>query len=243
MGLRVCFGKAILRRFGYSEELRSARLLGHPQRPYTESRCEPGVVARWKTVQKDEDNIMNDKQRSEVEYIIKGRPDVKFEISERANTVVLRGKGEKEWPEITVGRQGGVQVWVRSYDGRKKSPREWALEADDLLEKQTMRDSKKAGIKQGKEPVLLENYNFFACAYLNDWWQSDRSFVKGLRTSNSREVRLYWLREAATYYQVGRNFEMKFEKLDHGKGPRLGRVLDAHDEVKEPITSNNVVRV
>ena len=178
---------------------------------------------------------MNDKQRSEVEYIVSRRPDVDFKISERGNQVVLQGKGEKQWPDITVGRRGGVQVWVRSYDEHIKSAREWALEADDLLAKQMMRDSKKICIDKKNEHVLLENYDFFALAYLNDWWQYDRSFVKGLQPSNNRKIRLYWLKEAAAYYQVIRNFAEEYDK-----GERLGKALDALDELKDPITSDNI---
>jgi hypothetical protein len=64
---------------------------------------------------------MNDKQRSVVEFIIKGRPDVEFAIGEKGNRVTLNGKGELPWPEITVRTQGGVAISVRTYDGSKKS--------------------------------------------------------------------------------------------------------------------------
>lgn len=82
---------------------------------------------------------------------------------------------------------------------------------------------------------LLKNYRFFALAYLNDWWQYDSRFFNGLQTSNNRKIRLYWLREAAAYYQVIRNFAEKYDQ-----GERMGKALDALDELEGPITSDNV---
>ena len=63
------------------------------------------------------------------------------------------------------------------------------------------------------------NFKFFALAYLNDWWQYDRSFVVGLSPSLSRDVRARRLMEAATYYNVIRRFP---------KGS-MGQVLDLLD--------------
>ena len=78
----------------------------------------------------------------------------------------------------------------------------------------------------------MDNFKFFALAYLNDWWQYDRNFVAGLYPGQSRESRLYWLKEAATYYQVGRRFP---EKQD---GPeRLGKVLDLLDAVLKDVAA------
>ena len=78
----------------------------------------------------------------------------------------------------------------------------------------------------------MDNFKFFALAYLNDWWQYDRNFVAGLYPGQSRESRLYWLKEAATYYQVGRRFP---EKQD---GPeRLGKGLDFLDAVLKDVGS------
>ena len=36
----------------------------------------------------------------------------------------------------------------------------------------------------------MENFEFFALAYLNDWWQHDRNFVAGLLPSQSKEYRV-----------------------------------------------------
>jgi len=82
------------------------------------------------------------------------RPDVTFDQSERDGKVILQGHGPLEWPEIAVGKQGGIVIWVRTYDESKKSAFEWALEADQLLAKQVGRDAKKAGV--GKEEVVVE---------------------------------------------------------------------------------------
>jgi hypothetical protein len=51
---------------------------------------------------------------------------------------------------------------------------------------------------------MLNNFKFFALAYLNDWWQYDRTFVSGLRPNG--KSRLETLVKAATYYQVIRLF-------------------------------------
>jgi hypothetical protein len=177
---------------------------------------------------------MNEKQRAKAQYIIEGRPDVKFEMSESGDKVVLQGTGEKPWPEIRVGKRGGIEIGIKSYDTRTKSTREWALVADDLLQKQTKREDRKAGIREVKQPIL-DNLKFFACAYLNDWWQYDSTFVERLRPTNGAEVRRYWLVEAANYYQVGRNLAEK-----HEQGSRLFEALAALNQIEGQITNENV---
>lgn len=80
---------------------------------------------------------------------------------------------------------------------------------------------------------MLENFRFFAFAYLDDWWQYDSLFVKFLSLDQNREVRLHWLGEAANYYQVSRRF-----KGIETKG--WGKALDALDEMGNGITQENV---
>lgn len=82
------------------------------------------------------------------------RPTVTFEQSERDGKIILQGHGDKQWPEIAIGKKGGVVIQVRTYDESKKSAFEWALEADGLLERQMGRDAKRAGV--GKEEVVVE---------------------------------------------------------------------------------------
>jgi hypothetical protein len=88
-----------------------------------------------------------------------------------------------------------------------------------------------------KEQLCMENFKFFALAYLNDWWQYDRNFVAALSTSQSRETRVYWLSEAAKYYQVNRRFPG-----DEWK--RFGPLLDLLDEATQEgaLTESNVVQ-
>jgi hypothetical protein len=88
----------------------------------------------------------------------------------------------------------------------------------------------------------MENFRFFALAYLNDWWQYDRNFVAALSLSQSRETRVKWLYEAAKYYQVNRRFS---EKDWPGKEwQRFGAVLDILDAAAEEsgVTESNVVQ-
>lgn len=180
---------------------------------------------------------MNEKQRLVVEFIKKGRQEIKFDIEEKDNRLTMRGEGQLPWPPIIIGRNGGIAIGVRSYDTSKKSAKQWALEADQLLLKQTTRDSKKAG----RFGPLLENFEFFAFAYLNDWWQYDRHFVAGLSLTSSRSARLYWINEAASYYQVGRRFPKKKDA-----GERLGKALDRLDAVLQQagtLTAQNVEEV
>jgi hypothetical protein len=82
------------------------------------------------------------RQGTVVQEIIAGRPDVHFEIGQRDGKVTLNAHN---FPEITVGKQGGVQIGVRTYDESKKSAFRWALEADRLLAKQNEIDAKRAG--------------------------------------------------------------------------------------------------
>lgn len=180
---------------------------------------------------------MNEKQRVMVEFIKKGRPEIKFDIEEKDHKLTIIGQGQLPWPPIIIGRNGGVTIGVRSYDTSKKPAEQWALEADQLLLKQTARDSK----KDRRFAPLLENFNFFAFAYLNDWWQYDRHFVAGLSLSNSGNVRLYWINEAASYYQIGRRFPKKKDG-----GERLGKALDRLDVVLQQagtLTEQNVDEV
>ena len=169
---------------------------------------------------KSESHVMNEKQRLVVEFIKKGRQEIKFDLEEKDNKLTMTGQGELPWPAIIIGRNGGVTISVRSYNTSKKSAAQWALEADQLLLKQATRNSKKAR----RFGPLLENFRFFAFAYLNDWWQYDRHFVAGLSLSSSRDARLYWISEAANYYQVSR----RFPKTKDG-AERLGKVLDRLD--------------
>ena len=87
----------------------------------------------------------------------------------------------------------------------------------------------------------MENFRFFALAYLNDWWQGDRNFVAALSSSQSRETRVYWLSEAATYYKVARRFKAKDWP---GKDwQRFGPVLDLIDAATKHLgvlTQSNV---
>ncbi|MFZ3343413.1 MAG: hypothetical protein WA609_11160 [Terriglobales bacterium] len=81
------------------------------------------------------------RQAQMVQKIIAGRPDARFELGQRDSKVTLNAPN---FPEITVGRQGGVQIDVRTYDESKKSALQWALEADQLLAKQNEIDAKRA---------------------------------------------------------------------------------------------------
>lgn len=90
---------------------------------------------------------MSTKQQEMAARIIAGRPDVEFTLGTKGNKVTMNGKGELPWPEITVGPQGGVTIWVNSYDESKKSVFEWALEADQLLAKQVGRDARRGGVR------------------------------------------------------------------------------------------------
>lgn len=83
-----------------------------------------------------------DRQEQVVQKIIAGRPDVHFEIGQRDGKVALNAPN---FPEITIGKQGGVQIDIRTYDESNKSAFEWALEADQLLAKQNEIDAKRAG--------------------------------------------------------------------------------------------------
>ena len=65
--------------------------------------------------------------------------------------VAMNGNGALPWPEITVGPQGGVKIWVRSYNESEKTVFEWALEADQLLAEQIARDARKAGVGKDRE--------------------------------------------------------------------------------------------
>lgn len=92
----------------------------------------------------------------------------------------------------------------------------------------------------------MEDWKSFAAQYIDDWRQGDSRFVRGLRRGNKRPDRLRCLREAAGYYRVARNFELKYDglKKDDPKYDefRLGKVLDALDALDqlEPITSERV---
>ena len=97
---------------------------------------------------------MNEKQRLVVEFIKKGRKEIKFDLKEKDNKLTMTGQGELPWPAIIIGRNGGVTISVRSYDTSKKSAAQWALEADQLLLKQATRNSKKAR----RFGPLLENF-------------------------------------------------------------------------------------
>jgi hypothetical protein len=82
----------------------------------------------------------------------------------------------------------------------------------------------------------VDNFRFFALAYLNDWWQYDRTFVAGLSPGQSVENRVKWLSEAANYYQVNRRFPgEEWERF----GPVLD-VLDAATEELGVLTQSNV---
>src|ERR1700693_5477249 len=93
---------------------------------------------------------MTDKQKEIVAKLVTGRPDVDFTVGMKGNRVTMNGKGALPWAEITVGPQGGVTIWVRSYDESNKSAFEWALEADQLLAKQMRRDARGAGMQHSR---------------------------------------------------------------------------------------------
>lgn len=86
---------------------------------------------------------------------------------------------------------------------------------------------------------MLYNFKFFALAYLNDWWQYDKSFVSGL--SPSAKSRRESLVRAATYYQVIRLFP---KRHDSSAATRLDNALAELDgalsAVNNVLTPNNV---
>ncbi len=87
----------------------------------------------------------------------------------------------------------------------------------------------------------MENFEFFALAYLNDWWQYDRNFVAGLLPSQSKDNRVQSLYAAANYYQVARRFPKKDWPGEDWR--RFGPVLDLLDgaaEVMGGLTQSNV---
>jgi hypothetical protein len=88
---------------------------------------------------------------------------------------------------------------------------------------------------------LMENFEFFALAYLNDRWQYDRNFVAGLLPSQSKDNRVQSLYAAANYYQVARRFPKKDWSGEDWR--RFGPVLDLLDgaaEVMDGLTQSNV---
>jgi hypothetical protein len=88
---------------------------------------------------------MTDKQKEMVAKIVAGRPDVELTLGTKGKEVTMNGNGALPWPEITVGPQGGVKIWVRSYNESEKTVFEWALEADQLLAEQIARDEESWG--------------------------------------------------------------------------------------------------
>lgn len=83
--------------------------------------------------------------------------------------------------------------------------------------------------------ATLNNFKFFALAYLNDWWQYDEQFVRGLRPQGSS--RRETLVKAATYYQVIRSFS---KGGDVNASQRLGNALKELDAVLSGV--NNTIR-
>jgi hypothetical protein len=83
------------------------------------------------------------------------------------------------------------------------------------------------------------NFNFFAFAYLSDWWQYDADFVSRLYAGNG--FRRECLVEAATYYQVVRSFHKKREDAGSRTMTKALDILDrAFGEVNGSITQENV---
>jgi hypothetical protein len=74
---------------------------------------------------------------------------------------------------------------------------------------------------------MVDNFNFFAMRYLNDWCADDRRFVTGL-ASPDRVTQLGSLGEAATYYGVARTLKYCDEK------DRFGCALDALNATPPP---------
>lgn len=82
--------------------------------------------------------------------------------------------------------------------------------------------------------MLLDNFQFFALRYLNDWCADDQRFVADLSPNNDLATRLSSLCEAATYYKVARTLPtLPGER-------RLAQALDAIDAVPAPITDSSV---
>jgi hypothetical protein len=83
---------------------------------------------------------------------------------------------------------------------------------------------------------MLNNFKFFALAYLNDWWQYDKSFVSGLSShgSSRRET----LVKAATYYQIIRSFPKKKDA-----SARLDKALNEVDAALSGVSNIMPVNV
>ena len=80
----------------------------------------------------------------------------------------------------------------------------------------------------------MENFEYFALGYLNDWYQFDRVFVENLNPGNSRDVRLRCIQAAAKHYGVARNFKTLPDE------ERLDNALRALDATGDSITDDNV---
>jgi hypothetical protein len=78
-----------------------------------------------------------------------------------------------------------------------------------------------------------DNFNFFALAYLNDWWQYDRTFVSGVSPSRDRSIRASRLAEAADYYNIIRRFPK-------GSMPQVLDLIDATFGLMGPLGVHNV---
>lgn len=79
---------------------------------------------------------------------------------------------------------------------------------------------------------MVYNFKFFSLAYLNDWWQYDKTFVSGLslKGKSRREA----LVKAATYYQVIRLFPTSKDTA-----ARLDKALNQLDAVLSGV--NNII--
>lgn len=84
----------------------------------------------------------------------------------------------------------------------------------------------------------MDNFNYFALKYLNDWHLWDKPFSERISSelnSDSREA----LHEAAKYYKVTRNFSI----LDSEKDERLQAALNLLLKIDEPVMEDNVCSI
>ncbi|HUY15483.1 MAG TPA: hypothetical protein VMX16_17910 [Terriglobia bacterium] len=80
----------------------------------------------------------------------------------------------------------------------------------------------------------IENLNFCALEYLNDWYRYDYYFVVGL-CSEDEDEQLRWLVEAVNVYRIARNFKARPGEV------RLKQALRALNATGDSITDTNIV--
>lgn len=178
--------------------------------------------------------LMTDKQREMVAKIVAGRPDVVFTLGRKGNKVTMNGKGQLPWPEITVGAQGGVTIWVRSYDESKKTAFEGALEADQLLAGQNARDAKKnaLGTETGHPEIgrnlISRKYSFSA----ENYERSRKEYAEQYQTLDDYLYRLCQelpthssrLSVNAKVYIISRTFMTQIERMVPSKGTQASSI-------------------